>query len=191
MDKKYTQQIFYFIHFIYAKPIQKCCVKVKSSFYILIKTFFFFFWLRTVWEEWGFDCFIYRNPLSLFKNIDIGIRSFSFSLKANCCTVYNSSKCPNNQKYPMTTIQAFCAQLKSIRILMSCLHPVLVFCGLFYFNVYSSKIILLCNIQYFLKEVMFLDLPVQLLLYLVLHHCKCFLPKDTKYYITSGRHNCF
>lgn len=28
------------------------------------------------------------------------------------------------------------------------------------------------------REVTFLDLPVLLLLYLVLHHCKCFLPKD-------------
>lgn len=88
----------------------------------------------------------------MFKNIDIGIKSFLFSLKADCCTVYNSSKCPNNQKYPITTIQAFCAQLKSILVLMSCLHPVLVFCGLFFFNVYSSQIILLCNTQYFLTE---------------------------------------
>lgn len=62
-----------------------------------------FFFTLSVWEEWRFDCFIYRNPLSLFKNIDIGISSFLFSLKANCCTVYNSSKCPNNQGYPMTT----------------------------------------------------------------------------------------
>lgn len=38
-DINHSEQFSYLINFIYAKPIQKCCVKVKSSFYILIKTF--------------------------------------------------------------------------------------------------------------------------------------------------------
>lgn len=63
--------------------------------------------------------------------------------------------------------------------------------AIFFFHTYSSQIILLCHTQYLLKEEMVLDPPVRLLLYLVLHHCKCFLPEDIKHYVTSDRDNSF